>query len=86
MFAVSTVTMNAVAMLALIFGLLVCVANAQLPPSSCSGDPCFRPPEAVLPESEGTSEREAVATLMCFLDCEDSNTEVRHDRCLYSSC
>ena len=72
MLAASTVTMNVVAMLALIFSLLVCVANAQLPPSSCNGEPCFSPPEAVLPESEGTSESEALATLMCFLDCEDS--------------
>lgn len=75
MFVASIVTMNA---LALIVGVLVCVVTvkAQLPPSSCSGDPCFRPPAAVLPESDGTSEMEAVATLLCFLDCEDSSTEV----------
>ena len=76
-------TMSAVMMLALLLGVFVCMVKSQLPPSSCSNDPCFHPPMSVLPEGKGTSEGEAIVTLTCFLDCKRSNTEVGQHICLF---
>ena len=65
------------AMLVLVFCVFVFFTNAQVSPSSCNEDSCWRPPAAVLPESEGVSEGEAIETLLCSLACEDSTAEVR---------
>ena len=70
-------TMKTKAMLALVvLGMFACLANASQPPSQCGHGACWRPPAAVLSESEGTSEREALVALFCSLDCVDSSAEV----------
>lgn len=67
-------------MFALVFCVFVSLTITQVSPSSCDEDPCWRPPPAVLPESEGVSEGEAVETLLCSLACEDSTSEVSGGR------
>ena len=73
----SVLAMKTKAMLALVvLGIFACLASASHPTSQCGHGACWRPPAAVLPESEGTSEREALVALFCLLDCVDSTAEV----------
>ena len=71
--------MNSRAMQTLVLCLFLCLVKGQLQPSSCDGDACWRPPAALLPESEQTTEEEAVVTLSCYLACVDSTAEVCPD-------
>ena len=48
---------------------LLYLSDAQLSPTACSNDSCWRPSASARPKSEGMTETAAVAVLRCFLQC-----------------